>query len=202
MLAGNPLGQFLAAHPIMSSIFYTFVTVATPLVGAAASIHAWRSIRAAREWSRAHDAWETLRTREVQLAKKIQQAHGEIAHLDTLADANRRQWRAILAQYYQRGASHGTRQESLVSVIRKSAVAGLCTTPVFLLAAVVPVGVLAACPVIASVGVFTWLNHRRVHPGHDRCLKRENTQFAVPDRGFVQVLPRRPPRRLTKGDPE
>jgi hypothetical protein len=202
MLGGNPLGQFLAAHPILTSIFYTFVTVATPLVGAAASIHAWRSIRASREWRRAHGTWETLRAREAQLAKSIQKAEDELAHLETVADAHRREWSAILAQFYHRGMTHGARQETLVSVIRKSAFASLCTAPVFLLAAVVPVVPLAACPVIAGIGVFTWLNHRRIHPSHERYLKQENTQFAVPDRSFVQTLPRPSKRLLTKGDSE
>lgn len=202
MLAGNPLDQFLAAHPILTSIFYTFITIATPLVGAAASIHAWRSIRAAREWRRAHDTWETLRAQDVHLDKQIQKAEDELAHLETLADAHRRKWNAILAQFYHRGLTNGARQETLVSVIRKSAFAGLCTAPVFLLAAVVPVVTLAACPVVAGIGVFTWLNHRRVHPSHDRYLKQENTQFAVPDRSFVQTLPPPSKRLLTKGDSE
>jgi hypothetical protein len=98
--------------------------------------------------------------------------------------------------------THGARQETLVSVIRKSAFASLCTAPVFLLAAVVPVAALVACPVVAGIGVFTWLNHRRIHPSHERYLKQENTQFAVPDRSFVQVLPPPSKRLLTKGDPE
>jgi hypothetical protein len=202
MLAGNPLGQFLATHPVLTSIFYTFVTLATPLVGAAASIHAWRSVRVAREWRRAHDAWETLRAQEVQLAKQIQKAEDELAHLETLADAHRREWNAVLAQFYHRGMKHGARQETLISVIRKSAFAGLCTAPVFLFAAVVPVVTLVTCPVVAGIGAFAWLNHRRIHPSHERYLKQENTQFAVPDRGFVPVLPPPSKRLLTKGDSE
>lgn len=200
MLAGNPLGQFLAAHPILSSVFFTFITLATPLAGAAASIHAWQSIRNTREWRRAHDAFETLRSREVQFAKSIEKAHDELAHLDTLAEVRRREWRAILAQYYGRGGSHGARQETMASVIRKSAFAGLCATPVFFFAAVVPVVALAACPVIAGIGVFTWLYHRRIHPSHERYLKQENTQWAVPDRTFLQTLPQSSPRLLTKGE--
>jgi hypothetical protein len=202
MLGGNPLGQFLTDHPVLTSIFYTFVTVATPLVGAASSIHAWRSVRAAHEWRRAHDTRESLQAQEVQLSKQVQKAEDELAHLETLADAHRREWNAILAQFYHRGMTHGARQETLVSVIRKCAFASFCTAPVFLLAAVVPVVTLAACPVIAGIGVFTWLNHRRVHPSHERYLKQENTQFAVPDRSFVQTVPPPSNRRLTKGDSE
>lgn len=29
-LAGNPLGQFLAAHPVLASVFYIFITLVTP----------------------------------------------------------------------------------------------------------------------------------------------------------------------------
>jgi hypothetical protein len=200
MLAQNPLGQFLSEHPILSAIFYTFVTVTTPLVGAAASVHAWRSIRTAHEWRRAHNTWERLSKREVQLAKDITKATDRLAHLDALANTNLRQWNAILAQYYERGRSHGSRQETMVSVIRKSTLATLAATPVFLLAELVPIAILTACPVVVGVGVFAWLSHRRVHPGHDRYLKQENTQFAVPDGGFVQVRPQTPVWRLSKGD--
>jgi hypothetical protein len=202
MLAQNPLGQFLAEHPVLSAIFYTFVTVTTPLVGAAASIHAWRSIRAAHEWRRAHDAWEELGRKEVRLAKDIEKAEDQLTHLDTVADASCRQWRAVLDQYYDRGRSHGARQETMTSIIRKSALGGLATTPVFLLIDLVPLSVLAACPVIAALGIFAWLSHRRIHPSHERYLKHENTQFAVPDRGFVQVRPQPVKRLLTKGDSE
>jgi len=201
MLSGNPLGKFLAAHAILSSVFFTFITLATPLAGAAASIHAWQAVRNAREWRRAHDTFKTLRTREVQLAKAIEKAQDELAHLDTLAEVRRREWRAILAQYYGRGSSHGARQETMASVMRKSAFAGLCTTPVFLLAAVVPVVALAACPVVIGIGVFIRLHRRRIHPSHERYLKQENTQWAVPDCSFVRVQAEAPlPRLLTKGE--
>jgi hypothetical protein len=201
MLAGNPLGEFLAAHPLLSSVFFTFITLATPLAGAAASIHAWQSVRNAREWRRAHDTFEMLRTQDVQLAKSIEKAKDELAHLDTLAEVRRREWRAILAQYYGRGSSHGARQETMASVIRKSAFAGLCATPVFLLAAVVPVVALAACPVVVGIGVFIRLHHRRLHPSHERYLKQENTHWAVPDRSFVRIEPQAPSSKLlTKGE--
>lgn len=201
MLAGNPLGQFLAAHPILSSVFFTFITLATPLAGAAASIHAWQSVRNAREWRRANDTFESLRTQDVQLAKSIEKAEDELAHLETLAEVRRREWRAILAQYYGRGSSHGARQETMASVIRKSAFAGFCATPALLLAAVVPVIALAACPVVVGIGVFIRLYHRRIHPSHERYLKQENTQWAVPDRSFVRIEAEAPsPRLLTKGE--
>lgn len=202
MLAQNPLGQFLGEHPILSAIFYTFVTVTTPLLGAAASVHAWSSLGAAHEWRTARAAWEDLNKREVRTAKDIAKAEDQLAHLDTVSDASRRQWQARLAQYYERGQAHGARQETLVSVIRKSVFAGLSATPLLLLADVVPVEILVACPVIVGVGVFAWLSHRRIHPGHDCYLKQENTQFAVPDRGFIQVRPRTQARLLSKGDPE
>lgn len=60
--------------------------------------------------------------------------------------------------------------------------------------------VLASFPVVAGLAVFAWLSHRRIHPSHDRYLKQENTQFAVPDRGFAQVRPLVAPRLLPKGD--
>ena len=42
VLAGNPLGQFLAAHPFLASVFYIFITLATPMIGATALLFGWQ----------------------------------------------------------------------------------------------------------------------------------------------------------------
>ena len=42
-LAGNPLGQFLAEHPMLASVFYIFITLVTPIIGASALLfNAWQ----------------------------------------------------------------------------------------------------------------------------------------------------------------
>jgi hypothetical protein len=200
MLQANPLGQFLAAHRLLSSIFYTFITLATPLVGAAASIHAWRSLRVWREWRTAHDTYEGLHSTEAYLAKDIQLAKDEKAQIEAVSTARRKEWKAVAAQYYGRGASHGARQERLTAVSIKSLVIGLCIFGVLHVVPGVPLGSLLIVPLLAFGASFVFFNHRRVHPNHERYLRHENTQFAVPDiegeeieRGPAQSL-------LTKGD--
>lgn len=46
VLAGNPLGQFLAAHSLLASVFYIFITLATPIIGATALLLDGRKCRA------------------------------------------------------------------------------------------------------------------------------------------------------------
>jgi hypothetical protein len=54
-----------------------------------------------------------------------------------------------------------------------------------------------------GVGLFTYFNHRRHHPHHDRYLAQENTHFAViPDALPVRELRAPTPRLLSKGDSE
>jgi hypothetical protein len=75
--------------------------------------------------------------------------------------------------------------------------------PLVLLTPIAFVPTLIALPVTVGVGLFTYFNHRRHHPDHDRYLAQENTRFAViPDAPRVQQLPTPPPRLLSKGDPE
>jgi hypothetical protein len=62
---------------------------------------------------------------------------------------------------------------------------------------------LLGLPVIVGTGLFTYFNHRRHHPDHDRYLAQENTRFAVvPDAPRAQQPPAPAPRLLTKGDSE
>ena len=201
MLAENPLGRFLAEHPVLSSIFYAFLTVATPLMGAISSIQAWHSLERRRVWKHAHDLAEKLHADEVRLQKEIQLAKDELAHLDHVAHMRGKEWKAVLAQYYGRGVAHGARQETLAMVAGKSMLAALCAAPALLLAPALPLAIVAAAPVAAGIGAFAWFNRRRLHPDHVRYLNQENTQFAVPDRSFQQAGVEMPTERLlTKGE--
>lgn len=199
VLAGNPLGQFLAAHPVLASIFYIFITLATPIIGATALLFGWQEASRARTWRRVRERFETLRAAEIRFARDVETEKEHLDEFDKRKQAQCLEWRAIFDQFYERGRLNGARRETRWSVIRKSALGGLCAAPLgFLL----PLAWLPALMAIPGLGLFVYFNHRRHHPSHERYLAQEATQFAViPDAPQQRELRPPQPRLLTKGDP-
>lgn len=176
VLAGNPLGQFLAEHPVLAPVFYVFITSATPVIGATALLFGWQEVSRARMWRRVRERFETLRTQEIQYACDVQTEQEHLDQFDKRKQAECLEWRAIFAQFYERGQRNGACKETLWSVLRKSLLGGLCAAP---LALVLPLVWLPALIVIPSLGFFVYFNHRRHHPSHERYLKQKHTHFAV-----------------------
>ena len=198
VLAGNPLGQFLAAHPVLSSVFYIFITLATPIIGATALLFGWQEVSRARTWRRVRERFETLRTAEIQHARDIQTEQEHLGQFEKRKQAQCLEWRAIFAQFYERGQRNGACKETRWSVLRKSLLGGLCAAP---LAFVLPLAWLPALMAIPGLGLFVYFNHRRHHPSHERYLAQENTQFAViPDAPQSRELRAPQQRLLSKGD--
>jgi hypothetical protein len=202
-LAGNPLGDFLAEHPILAAIFFIFVTLGTSIIGAWALLNAWNEASQAMLWRTVRKRFEELRTAEVESARKVQSAAEELEHFDERQEAVCREWKAVFNQFYARGRQNGARKETLASVVRKSAVGGLCAAPLAFLMPFAFVLALIAIPVTVGIGLFTYFNHRRHHPDHDRYLAQENTHFAViPDAPRAREIQAPTPRLLSKGDSE
>jgi hypothetical protein len=202
-LAANPLGDFLGEHPLLTSIFFIFVTLGTPIIGAMALLNAWNEASQAMLWRTVRKRFEELRTAEVEVARKVQSAAEELDHFDQRQEAVCREWKAVFNQFYARGRQNGARKETLASVVRKSAVGGAASG---LLAFLVPfafVPALIAISAAVGVGLFTYFNHRRHHPNHERYLAQENTHFAViPDAPRAREIQAPTPRLLSKGDSE
>jgi hypothetical protein len=198
VLAGNPLGQFLGAHPLLASIFYIFITLATPIIGATALLLGWTEVSRARTWRKVRRRFETLRTAEVQLARDIQTEQEHLSNFEKQKQAQCLEWRAIFAQFYERGQRNGARREPLWSVLRKSLLGGLLVLP---LAFVIPFAWFLAIPAIPVLGLFIYFNHRRHYPSHERYLAQENTRFAlIPDAAESRELDKPQQRLLSKGD--
>jgi hypothetical protein len=201
VLAGNPLGQFLAAHSILASVFYIFIALATPMIGAIALLYGWQEVSRARTWRRVRGRFETLRTSEIQLARDVQTEQEHLAEFDKRKQAEFQEWRAIFTQFYERGQRNGARKEPLSSVVRKSALGGVCASPLAFLLPFALFPELIGIAVIVGMALFVYFNHRRHHPSHDRYLKQENTIFAViPDEPPPRELRQRQQRLLTTGN--
>lgn len=200
-LAGNPLAQFLAAHLFLASVFFIFITLATPMIGATALLYGWQEVSNGRKWRRVRGRFETLRTSEVQLAREVQTEQEDIAEFDKRKQAELEEWRAIFTQFYERGRLTGARQETFASVVRRSAIGGVCAIPLAFLLPVALIPELIGIPAIVGTALFVYFNHRRHHPSHERYLAQEATRFAVipdaPKQPAIQVPVQR---LLSKGD--
>jgi hypothetical protein len=197
-LAGNPLGQFLSEHPLLASVFYIFITLATPIIGATALLYGWQEVSRAQTWRKVRDRFEKLRTAEIQLTRDVQTEQENLDNFDQRKQAQCLEWRAIFAQFYERGQRNGACRETRWSVLRKSLLGGLCAAP---LGFVLPLVWLPALMAIPGLGLFVYFNHRRHYPSHERYLAQENTHFAViPDALQPPELPASHQRLLSKGD--
>jgi len=203
VLAGNPLGQFLADHPVLAALFYIFITIATPIIGATALLFGWQEVSRAWTWRRVRERFETLRAAEIELNRQVQTEQESLEQFDERKQAECREWKAVFAEFYERGRLNGARKETRWSVLRMSALGGLCAVP---LAFLIPFAWFPAqlgIPIAAGLAVFTYFNHRRHHPTHERYLKQENTQFAlIPDAPAPHELRAPQQRLLPKGDPQ
>jgi hypothetical protein len=142
--------------------------------------------------------FESLRTAEIQLARDVEAEKEHLDQFDKRKQAHCLEWRAIFSQFYARGRQNGAVRETRWSVVRKSALGGLCALP---LAFLVPLAWLPALMAVPALGLFVCFNHRRHHPSHERYLAQENTHFAViPDAPKPREIPAPQQRLLTKGD--
>jgi hypothetical protein len=142
--------------------------------------------------------FESLRTAEIQLARNVETEKEHIDQFDKRKQAQCLEWRAIFAQFYDRGRRNGAVRETQWSVLRKSFLGSLCALP---LAFLVPLAWLPAMLAIPALALFVYFNHRRHHPSHERYLAQENTHFAViPDAPQLREIPAPQQRLLTKGD--
>lgn len=201
-IAGNPLGDFLANHHFLAALFFIFITLSMPIVGASALLYGWEEFSAARTWRRVRDRFERLRTEEVELTRKVQAETEHLAEFDRRKTEACREWKAIFASFYERGQRNGARREPLWTVILKSSLGAAISSSFLLILPLAWFPADLAAPVVPGLLLFAFFNHRRIHPPHERYLKQENTQFAViPDARKPREIRAPEPRLLSKGDP-
>lgn len=110
-IAGNPLGEFLARHFCLSSIFFTFITVAMPVVAAAAAHFAGIELHDAWEWRTTKWEVERLSRDRTLLTKRLEAERGALVHALAGLCEQSRTWCASFEQHYQRGREQGSVQE-------------------------------------------------------------------------------------------
>jgi len=178
-IAHNPLGGFLGEHPMLASLFFCFVTLAAPLVGAAAFHDAAPRIFDLLTWKRARHSHEELH-KELGIARKnLEEQRVVLDKGISQLDAQQRSWEAAAAQYHDRGRTNGARQDPHWLVLLKStgwslgglvlgSVLGAFLAPLYF---VLPIGVWTAA--------FLYYRRARFYPTYDEFKRLENTRFAI-----------------------
>ena len=175
----NPLGKFLGEHPMLSSIFFCFITLAAPLVGAAAIHHAAPRIYEWLTWKRTKRASENLHAALGDAQKKLETERAALNHQLQQLKAQHRNWQANAKQYHGRGHIHGARQTPHWLVLLKATVWSLgglvlgCVIGPFLPA------LYFALPGGSWIAAFIFYRHQRFHPNYAEFTRQENTRFAV-----------------------
>jgi hypothetical protein len=188
-LNSNPLGGFLGAHSVLSSIFFCFVTLAAPLVGAAAISYATPRIQDGLLWRRAKREHEALHAKLTDAEKNLESEQATLnARLHQL-EAQRQAWHSQAAQYHARGDERGARQAPHWIVLLKAALwSVVALVPAIALG--LPVALSFALSATAGIAGFLFHRHRRFHPSYGQFKKQENVRFAVStDRQLAEPPP-------------
>jgi Skp family chaperone for outer membrane proteins len=176
----NPLGDFLLGHPILSSIFFVFITLATPVIAATATHYGAHRIQNWWEWKTTKTKFETLSKRRAAAIKELE-AQEKALQLGTKAlDEERKQWKSVYSLHHERGGKHGAKQEPYWIVIAKASFAALFA----LLAAgwfiffISPFFVLF--PIVVWWAAFLYYRRQWRTPSRVEFFDLEHVQFVVP----------------------
>lgn len=178
-LSENPLGRFLGDHPVLSSIFFCFITLAAPLVGAAAIFYAQPRIQDWRNWNRAKKESDRLHASLSDARKKLAADRAALQHKKDQLDAQKQTWQSSAAQYHDRGATRGARQAPQWLVVLKATLWSLVGLAVGWLGGPYLAPLYFVLPAGTWIGAFLYYRHRRFHPNYDQFKQHENTHFAV-----------------------
>ncbi len=187
-LSDNPLGDFLSAHTVLASIFFSFVTLAAPLVGAAAIHYAVPRVYDWRNWHKTKQEHESLHKEFIAAQKKLELEREVRDRQVAQLHAQQEKWRAQAAQYHARGAKHGAREVPHWLVLLKACLWGLAGLVIGCVCGAYLAPLYFALPVGAWIAAFLYYRHRRFHPTYDQFKRQGNTLFAVTsaDHGVAQ----------------
>ena len=175
----NPLGRFLGDHPMLAAIFFCFVTLAAPLVGAAAIHYAAPRIYEWLNWKLAKQAHEGLHAALSDAQKKLEAERATLRHQLRQLQARQENWHATAEQYHKRGRELGARQAPHWLVLLKSTAWSLGGLVLGSLLGPLLSPLYFALPAGTWVVAFLYYRHQRFHPTYDQFKQQENTRFAV-----------------------
>jgi len=175
----NPLGDFLRGHPILSSIFYVLITLATPFIAAVAAHYGVGEIE---EWWAYQGAKRQHRKLKKVFSKATKQmeAEKESLRLNLKAlDESAKEQKALFAQSHKRGQNNGTRQEQYWTVPFKATIAALIASILFGWPMIVLSPFFGAGPIAVWMMAFYYYRRQWMSPNPVEFYELEKVQFVV-----------------------
>lgn len=193
-LVGNPLGAFIGAHPVLSAAFYVLITLAAPVVGAAAAHFAADELHVWREWRTTKSRVEKLRAARTSLEKRLEGLQQGLACGVQALSEERKRFRALYEQNYVRGRAYGAVQEPYWLVIVRATVAALIASIAVGWAALLYPPATLAIPLFWIIA-FLFYRQQWNSPGPIHFFNLERVQFfeAAGRRGPGPELQQRSP---------
>jgi hypothetical protein len=176
----NPLGDFLSGHPILSSIFFVFITLATPVIAATATHYGVHRMQAWWEWRTAKLKFGALSKGRAFAVKELE-ARGAAVQLGLKAlDEEHKQWKSVYSLHHERGGKHGAKQEPYWIVIAKATFAALFALLAigWFIFFISPFFVLF--PVVVWWAAFLYYRRQWRTPSRVEFYDLEHVQFVVP----------------------
>jgi hypothetical protein len=171
----NPLGQFLSGHPVLASAFYIFVTLATPIVVAAAMQYGVHHLRDWWEWKTANAKVERLRETRVTAQKQLETEREQHQQVLKQLAYECAQWKASYRIHHERGARHKAVKQPLAIVFLKAALAAILAGLLLFWA---PLPCMVGAVLAAGIAAYLYFQRKREHPGAEDYLKSHKVVFA------------------------
>lgn len=176
-LSNNPLGDFLSQHPMLSSIFYVFITLATPIVAAAASHYSIGELQNWWEWKSTKKQREDLVKERAAALKQLESGESTMQLGLKALDEECKHHRSTYISGWERGQTHGSVQEAYWLVPAKATFTALwglllagwfifATSPFFFL-----------FPVVVWWGAFLHYRRQWKSPSRNEFFDLENVKF-------------------------
>ncbi len=177
----NPLGDFLSGHPILSSIFFVFITLATPVIAATATHYGAHRIQNWWEWKTAKVKFEALSKRRAAAVKELE-AQEKALQLGLKAlDEERKQWKSVYSLHHERGGKHGAKQEALLDRDRQSDICGpVCASCGWLVHLCSSAPFFLLFPVVVWWAAFLYYRRQWRTPSRIEFFDLEHVQFVIP----------------------
>jgi hypothetical protein len=191
----NPLGDFLSEHPVISAVFFVFITLAVPVMIAAATHYSFHHLRDWWEWKTANSEINRLIRLRVSAQKGLESekerlVHGlkEIAHECT-------EWKATYRLNHERGGKHGAIQEPYWMVPLKATLALLVVSA---FSWWLPLPVFGIIDWAVWIAAFLYFRRQWHSPSPEEFFELEHVSFAVPARDQSDHNPLLAPFRNSK----
>jgi hypothetical protein len=195
----NPLGDFLSEHSVLSAVFFVFLSLAIPVVIAAATHYSFHHLRDWWEWKTANSQMNRLIRLRVSAQKGLESEKERLIHgLKEIAHECS-EWKAAYRLNHERGGKHGAIQEPYWMVPLKATLTMLAALAFLWW---VPLPLLGIIDWAVWIAAFLYFRRQWHSPSPEEFFELEHVSFAVPakDQGNHNPLlaPFRNPKELSR----